>query len=104
MLRHPNVLKFISCDYDDDCISMVTEQVVPVCHVVEAGGEDVTAESLVMGWRGVCEGLAFLHDKAGLSHNNLSPDCVYVSAIDSQWKVGGFEAAAPLKEITLEVR
>ncbi len=47
-----------------------------------------------MGWRGVASGLQFLHEKACLSHNNLSVCCVYVNVLDSQWKLGGFEAAS----------
>ncbi len=57
-----------------------------------------------MGWRGVANGLGFLHDKAGISHNNLDVACVYVNVVDSQWKVGGFEAAYRHRDMTPSVR
>ena len=79
-----------------DQIVMVTEPAVPLPLALQ----DANMDMVVMGWRGLASGLAFLHSKAGLSHNNLHVGCVYVNVVDGQWKVGGFEAAARLKEIT----
>ena len=59
----------------------------------------MSVEGLVMGWRGVVCALDFLHGKAKISHNNLNEECVNVSTVDSQWKVGGFEAAHHFKKI-----
>lgn len=59
LLRHPNILKFLSCEVSHDYIAMVTEPVAPVSRVLE----HMCVEGLVMGWRGVALGLSFLHDK-----------------------------------------
>ena len=83
----------------DDCIVMVTEPIIPVFDVLE----NISIEGLVMGWRGVANGLAFLHSKAHLSHNNISMECVYVSTMDSVWKIGGFEAATKHKNVDANV-
>lgn len=78
---------------------MVTEPVVPLSSALE----DVCVEGLVIGWRGVSQALTFLHEKVGISHNNLSSECVYVSTVNSQWKIGGFEAAQKHKKIDAQV-
>lgn len=41
---------------------MVTEPVLPVKSVVS----EMCVEGMVTGWRGVAEGLAFLHDKVSV--------------------------------------
>ncbi len=82
-----------------DTITMVTEPVFPVLCVLS----DASVECVVMGWRGLANGLTFLHSKAGLSHNNLSMLCVYVSIGNSQWKVGGLELAAKHSRIDHKV-
>ena len=40
---------------------------------------------------------------ARISHNNVSEECVYVSTVDSQWKLGGFETARHFKKIDTSV-
>ena len=47
--------------------------------------------------------LDFLHGKAKISHNNVSEECVYVSTVDSQWKLGGLETARHFKKIDTSV-
>ena len=74
---------------------IVTEPVIPVSRVLEG----MSVEGLVMGLRGVACALDFLHGKAKISHNNLNEECVYVSTVDSQWKMSGFEAAHHFKKI-----
>lgn len=78
---------------------MVTEPVILVGSVLV----ETSMECVVMGFRGVANGLEFLHTKAGLSHNNLSMLSVYVSTLDSQWKIGGFETAIHHKKIDAKV-
>ena len=99
LLRHPNVVKFLGTQQLYDQLMVVTEPVIPVSQVLEG----MSVEGLVMGWRGVACALDFLHDKAKISHNNLNMGCVYVSTVDSQWKLGGFEAARHFKKIDLPV-
>lgn len=80
-------------------ITMVTEPVLPVMSVLS----DTSVEGVVMGWRGLANGLTFLHTKAGLSHNNLSMMCVFVSTVNSQWKIGGLELAIKHSHIDSKV-
>ena len=101
LLRHPSIVKFLGCDASHDQILLVTEPVIPV---LRALGDTPAMDSVVMGWRGLGAGLDFLHQKANLSHNNLSTNCVYVNVLDSQWKLGGFEAACAPKAINRMVR
>ena len=99
LLRHPNVVKFLGTQQSYDKLMIVTEPVIPVCRVLEG----MSVEGLVMGWRGVACALDFLHGKAKISHNNVYEECVYVSTVDSQWKLGGFEAARHFKKIDSKV-
>ena len=89
------MVKFLGTQESYDQLMIVTEPVIPVSHVLEG----MSVEGLVMGWRGVACALDFLHGQAKISHNNLNEECVYVSTVDSQWKLGGFEAAKSFKKI-----
>ena len=99
LLRHPNIVKFLGNQQSSDQLMIVTEPVIPVVRVLEG----LSVEGLVMGWRGVACALDFLHGKAKISHNNVSEECVYVSTVDSQWKLGGFETARHFKKIDTSV-
>lgn len=68
---------------------MMTEVVVPLASVLEK----LHTEAVILGWKDLLLALDFLHSRAKLSHNNLHVGCVYISAVNSRWKVGGFEAA-----------
>ena len=83
----------------EDSIYLFTEPLVPILRTLQ----DVGIESVVMGCKGVGTGLDFLHRKVGLSHNNVNVGCVYVNVTDSQWKLGGFEAAASHKTMDTKV-
>ena len=96
LLRHPNIIKYLDSEDTSSQIVLVTEPVVPVLRSLEGA---TAVDSVVMGLRGLAAGLDFLHQKARLSHNNLHVGCVYVNVVDSQWKLGGLEAAAPHKSI-----
>ncbi|CAI8053639.1 Protein-associating with the carboxyl-terminal domain of ezrin, partial [Geodia barretti] len=100
LLRHPSIVKFLSYDPSLSPLVMVTEAVLPVWGVVSGMCE----EGMVTGWRDIAKGLAFLHDKAKLSHNSLCCECVFVCANTSHWKIGGFEAAAHHSKINHTVR
>ena len=78
---------------------LITEPLVPVSRVLEG----ISIEGAVMGWRGVGEGLNFLHSKAEMSHNNICVKSIYVNVLDSHWKLGGFEAASRHKTINSTV-
>lgn len=89
ILRHPNVLKFLGSDPPNERILMMTEVVVPLAGVLEK----LNTEAVILGWKDILQGLDFLHTRAKLSHNNLHVGCVYISAANSRWKIGGFETA-----------
>lgn len=99
-MRHPNIVKFLESEVTPEQILLVTEPVVPVLRSLEGV---TTIDSVVMGWRGLGAGLDFLHRKVCLSHNNLSVSCVYINVLDSQWKLGGLEAAASPKAVNKAV-
>lgn len=100
LLRHPNIIKYLDSEMSHDQIVLITEPLIPVFQVLEG----TSIDAVVMGWRGVAAGLDFLHKKAGLSHNNLSSDCVFVNVLDGRWKLGGFEASSRHKAIDTMVR
>ena len=70
LLRHPNILKFLSCELSHDYITMATEPVIPLNQLLER----MCMEGLVMGWRGVAQGLIFLHDKVCVCVSHLFED------------------------------
>ena len=100
VLRHPNILKFLACEATLDGVTVVTEPVLPLFRTLK----EMSLEGVVVGWRCVGAGLRFLHDKVGMSHNNVWAGCIYVNVLDSHWKVGGLEAAAKLKDINARVK
>ena len=58
------------------------------------------------GERVVFGGCGYVGSRASaakISHNNVSEECVYVSTVDSQWKLGGFETARHFKKIDTSV-
>ena len=57
-------------------------------------------ERVVFGGCGYVESPA---SAAKISHNNVSEECVYVSTVDSQWKLGGFETATHFKKMDASV-
>ena len=59
VLRHPNVLKFLSSYASEDTVYLVTELVSPLEVVVKAMGQD----EAIKGLRDVARGLQFLHEK-----------------------------------------
>ena len=99
LLHHPNIVKFLDTQQSSDQLMIVTEPDIPVVQVLEG----MSVEGLVMGWRGVAYALDCLHGKAKISHNNVSEECVYVSTVDSQWKLGGFETVRHFKKIDTSV-
>ena len=98
LLHHPNIVKFLGTQQSSDQLMIVTEPDIPVVRILEG----MSVEGLVMGWSGVACALEFLHGKAKISHN-VSEECVYVSTVDSQWKLGGFETARHFKKIDTSV-
>lgn len=98
ILKHPAILKQLwSCDNSEE-LCMVTEPVRPLESVIQT----LDTVEIIAGLYNVVEALVFLHERGGLSHNNLCLSSVYVSDNDWGWRLGGMEYACKFSELTNE--
>ncbi|XGW32698.1 hypothetical protein V3C99_017325 [Haemonchus contortus] len=92
-LKHPYILKFLDGTCTATDVSLVTERVQMLDHSIES----LSIDEIQSGLYHILEAVLFLHTKASLFHNNLTPASIFVAS-NGEWKLGGFEFSCPLKD------
>ncbi|XP_046971059.1 protein-associating with the carboxyl-terminal domain of ezrin [Vanessa cardui] len=84
--RHPCIVKYLSAWQQRSTFHLATEYVQPLAHILNSQ----TPLQICIGLNNILQALVFLHEQAGMSHNNICVSSVYVSG-DGQWKLAGLQ-------------
>ncbi|KAJ0181012.1 hypothetical protein K1T71_003097 [Dendrolimus kikuchii] len=93
--RHPCIVRYISAWQQRSTLHLATEYVQPLSQVLNG----LTPLQICIGLNNILRALVFLHDQAGMSHNNISISAIYVTG-DGQWKLGGLQYMCSFSELT----
>jgi hypothetical protein len=112
-IRHPNIARYLFAEDNSSgsggsnsnsshhhsnlkCI-LIVESMRPLA----AHSGEMSFEQLISGVYGLTNALAFLHDKAAISHNNVNEHSVYLNG-KQVWKLSDFELALSFHDLTKE--
>ncbi|XP_033762729.1 protein-associating with the carboxyl-terminal domain of ezrin-like [Pecten maximus] len=94
-LRHPSIVRFLASGDQSSHSYVIAERVVPVLSLIETH----SSIEICAGLFSILEGLSFLHEKAGMCHNNISLESVSVTDT-GQWKLASLEHACKFEDAT----
>lgn len=93
--RHPCILRYISSWSKGSKFFLTTERARPLIQVIETQN----SLQICIGLYSVVRALAFLHEKAHASHNNVCMSSIYVTP-EGCWKLGGLEYLCKSSDLT----
>ncbi|KAG7166372.1 protein-associating with the carboxyl-terminal domain of ezrin-like [Homarus americanus] len=94
--RHPGLLKYLDGGMIGGEVVVVTERAAPLMH---HDLEQFSPLHISAGLLSIIDTLVFLHDRAGVSHNNVSTASIFVTP-DGAWKLWGLEYSCSFGELT----
>lgn len=94
-LRHPCIVKYLNTANMSSELYLVIERSSPLPNLLET----LDPLEITTGIHSVMEGLAFLHEQARISHNNVCLDSVYVTS-NGTWKISELQHCCKFLEVT----
>ncbi|XP_071540906.1 uncharacterized protein [Panulirus ornatus] len=94
--RHPGLLKYLDGGVIGGEVVLVMERATPLLH---QDLEHFSPLHISAGLLSIIDTLVFLHDRAGVSHNNVSGASIFVTP-DGAWKLWGLEYSCSFGELT----